>query len=156
MKEKKKETFIFEGLGFPIQLINCPMRKIFGEWVLDIDLSKLQIDMAKELVHKPVPLTGLELRFIRKFLELSTTDFGKLVGVSHPAVLKWEKELVHINPATEVYIRLYVLQCLHAKDKEFRNLYEQISIDNLIKHKDDRQIPLSIKIGTNSLLACTL
>lgn len=151
MKERKKETFVYEGLGFPIKLINCPMKKVFGEWVLDINLTTLQMDMLKALIHKPVPLTGCELRFIRKFLELSTTDFGKLVGVSHPAVLKWEKEQVHINPATEIYIRLYVLQHLHAKDKEFRNLYEQISIDNLIKHKNDKRIPISIKLGNNAL-----
>lgn len=147
MKEKKTETFIYEGFGFPIKLIKCPMKKVFGEWVLDINLSKLQIDMLKELIHKPVPLTGLELRFIRKFLEMSTTDFGKLVGVSHPAVLKWEKEQVHINPATEIYIRLHVLQHFRAKDKEFRELYEQISIENLIKHKNDKKVPLSIRVG---------
>lgn len=126
------------------------MKKVFGEWVLDINLAKLQIDILKELIYKPVPLTGPELRFIRKFLEMSTTDFGKLVGVSHPAVLKWEKEQVHINPTTEIYIRLYVLQHFHAKDKEFRDLYEKISIENLIKHKNDRQVPLSIRIGVGS------
>lgn len=153
MKERKTETFIYEGFGFPIKLIKCPMKKIFGEWVLDINLSKLQIDMLKELIYKPVPLTGSELRFIRKFLELSTTDFGKLVGVSHPAVLKWEKEQVNMNPATEIYIRLYVLQKLQVKDKEFRNLYEQISIESLLKHRNDKKIPISIKLGYTSLIA---
>lgn len=153
MKERKTETFVYEGLGFPITLIKCPMKKVFGEWVLDINLAKLQSDLLKELIYKPVPLTGPELRFIRKFLELSTTAFGKLVGVSHPAVLKWEKEQAHINPAIEIYVRLYVLQHFHAQDNEFRNLYEQISVENLIKHKNDKQIPLSIKIGNNALLA---
>ena len=153
MKEKKTETFVYEGFGFPIKLINCPMKKVFGEWILDINLAKLQIDMLKELIHKPIPLTGAELRFIRKFLEMSTTLFGKLVGVSHPAVLKWEKNQAHINPATEIYIRLYVLQHLQVKDKEFRNLYEQISIADLIKHKNNRQVFLSIVVGENSLLA---
>src|ERR1700722_2350825 len=153
MKERKTETFVYEGLGFPIKLIQCPMKKVFGEWVLDINLGQLQIDMVKKLIYKPVPLTGAELRFIRKFLELSLDAFGKLVGVTHPAVLKWEKDQVTINPATEIYIRLYVLQHLQAKDKEFRNLYEQISIENLIKHKHDKQIPLSIRLGDNSLLA---
>lgn len=153
MRERKTETFVYEGLGFPIKLIKCPMKKVCGEWVLDINLDKLQMDMLKALIHKPVPLTGAELRFIRKFLELSTTAFGKLVGVSHPAVLKWEKNQVHINPATEIYIRLHVLQTLRAKDREFRNLYEQISIENLLKHKNDNNIPISIMLGNDSLLA---
>ena len=141
MTERKTETFVFEGLGFPIKLINCPMRKIFGEWALDINLDQLQIDMVKLLIKKPVPLTGSELKFLRKFLEMSTTDFGKLVGVTHPAVLKWEKDQAHINPAIEVYIRLHVLQKLHAKDKEFKKLYEEISIENLVKHRNDKVIP---------------
>ena len=155
MKERKVETFVYEGLGFPVTLIKCPMKKVFGEWVLDINLAKLQLDMLKALIHKPVPLTGSELRFIRKYLELSATAFGKLVGVSHPAVLKWEKDQAHISPPTEIYIRLYVLQNLQAKDKEFRNLYEEISIENLIKHKNDKQVPLSIMLGDNSLLSAS-
>lgn len=146
MKDRKTETFVYEGFGFPIKLIKCPMKKIFGEWVLDINLDKFQADMLKALIHKPVPLTGSELRFIRKSLELSTTAFGKMFGVSHPAVLKWEKEQVNINPATEIYIRLYVLQTLHAKDKEFRSLYEEITIENLMKHKNNKKIPISIRM----------
>lgn len=153
MKDRKTETCIYEGFGFPLTLIHCPMKKVFGEWVLDINLDKLQLDMLKALIYKPVPLTGAELKFIRKFLELSTTSFGKLLGVSHPAVLKWEKEQVNINPTTEIYIRLYVLQHLQAKDKEFRCLYEQISIEQLLKHQNEKRIPLSIELGANSLLA---
>ena len=34
MKKRKKKTFIYEGLGFPIKLINVPMKKVFGEWCI--------------------------------------------------------------------------------------------------------------------------
>src|ERR1700722_12317287 len=153
MKETKTETFVYEGLGFPIKLIKCPMKKVFGEWVLDINLDKLQLYMLHALIHKPVPLTGSELRFIRKFLELSTPDFGRLFGVSHPAVLKWEKEEVHLNPSTEICIRLYVLKHLHAKGEEFRKLYDEISIETLAKHKNDKNIPIAINVNNDFLLA---
>lgn len=33
MDEKKTETFTYLDLGFPIRLIDVPMRKIMGEWV---------------------------------------------------------------------------------------------------------------------------
>ncbi len=56
--ERKKETFIYEGLGFPIKLIDTPMKKVYGEWVIDIDMNALQLFVFKELIHKPVPLTG--------------------------------------------------------------------------------------------------
>ena len=37
--EKKHETFVYEGLGFPVQLIDCPMKKVLDEWVLDLNLG---------------------------------------------------------------------------------------------------------------------
>ena len=42
MKEIKKDTFIWEGLGFPIRLVNVPMKKVFGDWILDINLESVQ------------------------------------------------------------------------------------------------------------------
>jgi hypothetical protein len=42
MKNRKIETFIYKGLGFPILLVDAPMRKTLGEWVIDIDFNKLR------------------------------------------------------------------------------------------------------------------
>jgi len=56
MNDQKMATFIYEDLGFPIELINVPMRKVLGQWVLDINLNKLQIQVLKLMVQQPVPL----------------------------------------------------------------------------------------------------
>ena len=133
MKDRKKETFIFNGLGFPIKLINVPMKKVFGEWAIDINMNKLMLVVLESLIHKPVALTGDELRFIRSYLEMTTTIFGKTFGVSHVAVLKWESGQNRISPALELYIRLYVLDHLQAKDKVFRELYRLLSLEKLSK-----------------------
>ena len=45
--EKKSKTFIYEGLGFPIELINVPMKKVLNEWIIDIDMNALQIFVFK-------------------------------------------------------------------------------------------------------------
>jgi len=124
MKDRKKKTFIFEGLGFPIKLINAPMNKVLGEWYIDINMNKLMLVVLEALIHKPIPLTGDELGFIRSYLEMTTTAFGKSFGVSHVAVLKWESGENNVSPALELCIRLYILDHLHAKDAEFRVLYE--------------------------------
>ena len=87
MKDRKRETFIFRGLGFPIKLVNVPMRKMVGEWVLDVDFDQLQLTVLCGLLEKPALLNGDELKFIRKYLDLSTTEFGKIFGVSHVAVV---------------------------------------------------------------------
>jgi hypothetical protein len=42
MKNIKKETFVYEGLGFPVLLVNASLRKTLGEWVIDIDFNKLR------------------------------------------------------------------------------------------------------------------
>ena len=116
--ERKVETIVYEDLGFPIVLVNCPMAKKFGEWFLDIHLEKLQRDVLELLIRKPVPLSSDEIHFIRTYFEMTTTEFGKLFCVTHAAVLKWEKGDVP-QPTTDVCIRFFVLSKLH---KKIRNL----------------------------------
>jgi DNA-binding transcriptional regulator YiaG len=100
MKNKKTETFVYNGLGFPVKLINVPMIKVLGKWAMNINLNKLQLAALRALLNKPSPLTGDELRFIRKFLNMSKAEFGEIFGVSHVAVGKWEngKNQKNLNP----------------------------------------------------------
>lgn len=51
-KETKRESFVYEGLGFPIRLINVPMKKIFGEWAMDINFNALQKNVLHMLARK--------------------------------------------------------------------------------------------------------
>lgn len=142
MKEKKRDTVIYEGLGFPIRLVNVPMKKVFGEWAIDINFNTLQIVVLNMLARKPTALTGKELRFIIDYLEMSTREFAKLFGVTHAAVLKWEKEETKMNPSTEVYLRLYILDYLKVTDKEFRMIYLKIKPKNLVDSEENN--PLEI------------
>lgn len=150
MKEKIVARYTYNDLGFPIVLKNVPMKQVFGEWTLNIDLNKLQKDALHVLVHKSVPLTGKELRFIRKYFEMTVTVFGRLLGVTHAAVLKWENDQARLSPATEKYIRLYVLDCLHAKDGEFRSLFKEISIENLADQRKNKTVNLPIEMYAKS------
>ena len=72
MSEKKTKTLIYKGLGFPIKLIDVPMKKMFGDWVMDIDMTELQIVVFKALAHKSVALTKEEFKFMRHFLNFAT------------------------------------------------------------------------------------
>lgn len=143
MKETRRDTFIYKGLGFPIRLVNVPMKKVFGEWAIDINFNTLQLAVLNMLARKSSPLTGGEIRFIVDYLEMSTRDFAKLFGVTHAAVLKWEKEEAKMNPSTEVYLRLYILNYLKVTDKEFRKLYLKINPENLANPKGKHN-PLEI------------
>jgi DNA-binding transcriptional regulator YiaG len=140
--ERKKETFIYEGLGFPLELIDTPMKKVFGEWIIDIDMNQLQKFVFKGLIHKPYPLTGKEMRFMRKFLELSTTELGASLGVSHATVVKWEKEQAKVSPIQETYIRMFLFERLN--DNEILNLYKEIKPKMLAEAKDEKYPPFSV------------
>ena len=120
-KTEKRETFIFKGLGLPVKLVNAPMKKMAGEWVLDLDMGLCSAS-SEAVIHKRTLLAGNEIRYIRKYLYLSMEDFGKVFGVSH-GLFQMENSRNGISPALDVFIRLYIMEQLEAKDVEFRRLY---------------------------------
>jgi DNA-binding transcriptional regulator YiaG len=153
MKTKKTATIVYEDLGFPVTLINVPMKKVSGRWILDIDLEKLQKAALYALLYKPALWTGGELHFVRTYLGMTTTAFGKIFGVTHAAVLRWEKEERQINPGTEICIRLYVLNLLHVKDNEFRELITKINIEILSTTDRNRLNPIEIDASKDLKIA---
>ena len=142
-KNKKIDTFVYEGLGFPIRLIHVPLRKVYGEWVFDFSLGTFQKAVLNMLARKLSPITGAELRFIIDYFEMSYRDFAKLFGVSHVAVVKWEKEETKMNPSTEICLRLYILNFLKVSDKEFRTFYLEMTPDHL-SHYERERTPLEM------------
>ncbi len=140
--ERKKETFIYKGLGFPIELIDTPMKKVFGEWIIDIDMNALQKFVFEGLIRKPFPLTGKEMKFMRKFLEISTTELGKNLGVSHATIVKWEKEQAKVGPMQEAYLRMFFLDLF--KDRKLLNLYKEITPKMLAEAKNEKHPPFSV------------
>ncbi|MBF8262820.1 MAG: hypothetical protein HW387_485 [Parachlamydiales bacterium] len=151
--EHKVKTFIYEGLGFPITLVNTPMRKVFGEWVIDIDMTRLQLVVLRALAFKSGRLTKHELQFIRKFLALTTANFGRIFGVTHAAVIQWENGKRQLTPSTEFCIRLHVLSHLRAKATEFRDLYNAVPLQVLAKEKTRKSTCLEIDISENFKVA---
>lgn len=139
-KNIKRKTLIYKGLGFPIRLINAPMRKVYGKWTFDFSMGVFQEVVLHILATKLSPLTGPELRFIIDYFELSYRDFAKLFSVSHAAVVKWEKEKSKMNPNTEVSLRLYILDHLKVADKEFRKWYLELSQYHLSNAKNKKTL----------------
>lgn len=140
--EKKEETFIYEGLGFPVELIDTPMKKVFGEWVIDIDMDALQELVFQGLIHKHSPLTGKEMRFIRKFLRKTTTELGERLGVSHATIVKWEKEEAKIAPMQEAYMRMFFFGCW--QEKMLLDIYKEIKPEMLAGAKNEIYTPLQV------------
>jgi len=130
MKNQKIEKeFIYEGLGFPIILKNVPMIQLRGTWTPDIDLNVLQKVVLLSLAHHPSDLTGNQIRYIRNWLGLTLKEFGELLGVTHPSVIKWEKmgnKITKINLSLQRDIRLLLLDKLLTRDDEFRKAFKTV------------------------------
>lgn len=141
---KIQKSYIDYGLGFPVQIIHAPMRKIRGEWILDMDLKKYQRAVLQVLALKPARFTGNEVRFIRHHFEMDLKAFGKRFGdVAHSAVIKWEKtedEFTNMGWATEKDIRLAIIEEL--KPKVLRKAYTEL-IETAPKKKQRIKIDVS-------------
>lgn len=150
--EKKQETFTYNDLGFPIRLINFPMKKVFGEWMLDVNLSKFHRHILQILIYKPIPISKRELKFIRKYFEMTTTEFGKALGITHAAVLKWESGENKIPATADFYVRVYSLKLLQAKNNEISKLVDTVNPEILKQHQNDIERPIEIEDSEKYLL----
>lgn len=114
-EETTTNTYRDRRFGFDVLLVDVPMTKVRGEWVPDINANHLRTAVLAGLTAKPGPLTGAEIRFVRHWMEKTSTDFGECLGVSHAAVLKWEKkdqQPTGMNRATEFRLRVLILERL--------------------------------------------
>jgi DNA-binding transcriptional regulator YiaG len=146
VERKIVKVFNDKGFGFKVQIINAPMVKVRGDWVLDLNQNKLQKTILEALAHKPIKLIGNEIRFIRHFFEMTTTVFGQRFNVSHPAVLKWEKygnRCTDMNWSTEKDIRLFIIS---------RNKSEKLlSLYNELEEAIEKSKPLPVKVDAKEV-----
>lgn len=130
MKKKIVAQFEYDGLGFSIMLLNCPIVEVRGVQVPNINYNILQRSVLLALCQKLLPLTGNEVRFIRQYMQMTYTEFANRFGVTHASVIHWEKaknSFAKITPTTELCIRLSILDVLEAKDKLFREIFRNFN-----------------------------
>lgn len=71
--------------------------------------------IATELARKPAPLTGPELRFLRKELGLKAKELAQHLGTTDVTVSRWETGDTPVNPAADRLVRaLYTLHAVQA------------------------------------------
>jgi len=130
MEKRTQGQFVYEGFGFPVVLKNVPMIKARGSWTPDVDYNVLAKDVLQAIAIHATRLTGGEVRFVRHYFEMTLEQFGERFGVSHPAVLKWEKtgaESANMTWGIEKDLRLFILDALGAKPKTFAETYRKLA-----------------------------
>jgi len=150
MNQRIKRVHIDRGFGFPVKLVNVPMVKVRGEWTPAINYNLLAEVVLKELCEKDSNLTGNEVRFVRQHFEMTLQQFAKRFGVTHPAVMKWEKmknKPTGANWATEKDIRLFVLNQLTSRPAEIVDLYRYL------EHVIDRERATEVEVDARKIAA---
>lgn len=138
MKKNIVPQVEYDGLGFPVMLLNFPCIEVRGIQVPNIDYNELQRNVLLILCRQQQPFTGNEVRFIRQYLQMTYMQFAQRFGVTHASVIHWEKsgnEYARIQPTTELCIRLCVLDLLHAKNKLFRETFRNFNYSKSLGRK---------------------
>lgn len=84
-------------------------RERAGQWMTAVeDAEGLHAAIARFLVLRRKQLSGQEVRFLRKQLNLSQAELGKLLGVSDQSVARYEKEQTRLEGAADMLLRLLI------------------------------------------------
>lgn len=154
MKTKIEPTFLYEGLGFPIELGNVEMVQFNDEWLPKIDVQYIANEIIKNLAIQEERLTGNQVKFIRSYFSMTLREFGKtVVHESHTAVSKWEKcgdEITNMNENTEQVLRIYIIEQTQTKTQvEQKNFYSNFKRSRVFvdaERKKPRPIRLNLYI----------
>ena len=131
-KREIRDTFTYHGAGFAVVLRRLPMLLLGTEWVFDIKPSAIDRRIFERLPHQASRLTGYQVRFIRIYADMTLKAFAHRFGVSHPAVLKWERagdSMTNMSWSTEKDIRLFVLSQSESSAQEFQAFYEALTTE---------------------------
>ncbi len=127
LERKVLDRSVYDGFGFPVVLVQVPMVRVRGEWTPDVNMDVLSRRVLRAVAEKPVRLTGAEVRFVRHSVSMTLEEFASRFGVTHPAVLKWERSGNHptaMSWAIEKDIRLEILRSFAGiKPSEFLDAY---------------------------------
>ncbi len=111
MNKKIIKKYIYDGLGFPVELHDVEMVKFDGKFHPKIDVRKIANSAIQSLVLQKLRLTGNQIKFIRTYFSMSLREFAKVVNESHMAVKKWENfqnESTNMDKNIEIMLRLHI------------------------------------------------
>lgn len=79
------------------------------EYVAIHDVDELHEAIAEFLVRQRKILTGAEVRFLRKYLDVTQRELGAFLGVSDQSVARYEKGQTVLEGPSDNLLRLLVL-----------------------------------------------
>lgn len=107
----------------------------YGEGLSIKNLDQLHKAIGCYLANQKKALSGKELRFLRKQMNLTQSDLGNLLGLSSQQVARWEKGESAISGPADLLVRAFFIQ--HAGNKlDLRKLANSLEeIDSPINER---------------------
>jgi len=114
------KPYQFKASGLPnVYLLNgvkIEKNSDYGELVAIDRLPDLFMAIAFTLVSKPDRLTGAEMRFLRKRMEMTQADLAKELWVSEQTVANYEKSKTEDGPADRALRFLFLAHVVDDDD----------------------------------------
>ncbi len=87
----KKKNYELKGFGFPVLLAEVELVASGDDYYSRIDSRKIQGIVFDTLRHARCQVTGAQLIFIRKYMEMTQTELAKALGLAgHTTISQWE------------------------------------------------------------------
>jgi|SRR5579872_4897187 len=114
----------------------------YGPAVAIEDVEGLHRAIAQDLVEGKSALTGAEVRFIRKFLDLTQVQLGEFAGVEDQTVRNWERGRDATVPTqADRAIRLIFRDITRRLTPSLPELIEQVTSEHLGQETSFRYEP---------------
>jgi DNA-binding transcriptional regulator YiaG len=104
--------------------------------------------LAVAIVTSRLPLTGAEVRYLRKYLEMSGEQFARILHTDKSTLSKWETEAVNIGSKSDLLIRAVALNLgrgLRGEAEQITRDFEHIDEESTAPHKRIEVDPETLK-----------
>jgi DNA-binding transcriptional regulator YiaG len=130
-----EEPYSYTESGLPyIRLINIPVYRCADCSVESADvpnIDELHKLIAKDIILTPLPISGIELRFLRKEAYLKPQEIAERLGVEPRTITNWEKA-PKLSRQSDLLIRLTIVSELWAGNERTEVLKQ---LADLVKYE---------------------
>lgn len=127
---KKTEGYHYTESGLDNVYLETPVFRCIKckEVIADIPvIGELHVHIAVGLIKKDSLLTGKEIRFLRKQMNLKANELADILGVTKQTVSRWENGKTEVSPYNDKLIRMICIQLLQERcNKVFKEVLEGI------------------------------
>src|SRR5262245_6620865 len=97
--------------GVPVTLLNIEVVRCAkcGDSPILFRAARIHRRIAMQVIRKRYRLTGAEVRFLRKFVQMKGEDFAKLLHVDRTTLSKWENDEDQVGEQSDRLIRAIAL-----------------------------------------------